>query len=67
MTDEEVAQLDAEVKAVVEDAWQFADQAPEPAPDALLQDVLVADGGAGAPATNGASAPPGSPGSPGQS
>ena len=67
LTDEEVAQLDAEVSAVVEDAWQFADQAPEPAPDALLQDVLVADGGAGAPATNGASAPPGSPGSPGQS
>jgi pyruvate dehydrogenase E1 component alpha subunit len=67
LTDEEVAQLDAEVKAVVEDAWQFADQAPEPAPDALLEDVLVADGGAGAPATNGASAPPGSPGSAGQS
>jgi pyruvate dehydrogenase E1 component alpha subunit len=67
LTDEEVAKIDAEVRAVVEDAWQFADQASEPAPEALLEDVLVADGGAGAPATNGASASPAPPGSPGQS
>jgi pyruvate dehydrogenase E1 component alpha subunit len=41
VTDEEVAQIDVEVRAVVEDAWQFADQSPEPPPEALLEDVVV--------------------------
>lgn len=41
LTDEEVAQLDTEVRAVVEDAWQFADQSPEPEPEALMQDIVV--------------------------
>jgi len=41
ITDEEVAQLDAEVRAVCEDAWQFADQAPEPAIETLMQDITL--------------------------
>jgi pyruvate dehydrogenase E1 component alpha subunit len=41
ITEAEVAQLDAEVRAQCEDAWQFADGSPEPALDALLQDVTV--------------------------
>jgi pyruvate dehydrogenase E1 component alpha subunit len=41
VSDEEVAQLDTEVRAVCEDAWQFADQSPEPGPEALLEDVVV--------------------------
>ena len=36
-----VQALDDEVKAEVQDAWDFADASPEPAPDALYQDVLV--------------------------
>jgi pyruvate dehydrogenase E1 component alpha subunit len=41
ITDEEVAQLDAEVRAICEDAWQFADASPEPPLEALYEDVLV--------------------------
>jgi pyruvate dehydrogenase E1 component alpha subunit len=41
ITDDEVAKLDVEVRAVCEDAWQFADQAPEPGLETLLQDVVV--------------------------
>jgi pyruvate dehydrogenase E1 component alpha subunit len=29
------------VKAVVQDAWDFADQSPEPPLEALYEDVLV--------------------------
>ncbi len=41
ITDEEVTALDAEVRAQCEDAWQFADQSPEPPLEALYEDVLV--------------------------
>jgi len=41
ITDEEVIALDAEVRAQCEDAWQFADQSPEPPLEALYEDVLV--------------------------
>ncbi len=41
INDEDVARLDAEVKAVCEDAWQFADQSPEPPAEALYEDVVV--------------------------
>jgi pyruvate dehydrogenase E1 component subunit alpha len=41
ISDEDVAQLDAEVKAVCEDAWQFADQSPEPPVETLYEDVVV--------------------------
>jgi pyruvate dehydrogenase E1 component alpha subunit len=36
-----VARLDEELKAVVQDAWDFADQSPEPPLEALYEDVLV--------------------------
>ncbi len=36
-----MAALDDEVKAVVQDAWDFAEASPEPALDSLYQDVLV--------------------------
>ncbi|SRR5579883_541344 len=50
ITDEEVAQLDAEVRAVCEDAWQFADSSPEPTLDALTSDVTAeTESTAGAP------------------
>ena len=41
ITDEEVARMDAEVKAEVQDAWDFADQSPEPPLEALFEDVYV--------------------------
>ena len=49
ISDEEFAKLDAEAKAVCEDAWQFADQSPEPPPEALLQDVTVSSTAAESP------------------
>jgi pyruvate dehydrogenase E1 component alpha subunit len=36
-----VAALDAEVRAICEDAWQFADASPEPPLEALTEDVVV--------------------------
>ena len=33
--------LDDEIKAVVQDAWDFADASPEPPLEALYEDVLV--------------------------
>ncbi|HEU4566339.1 MAG TPA: thiamine pyrophosphate-dependent enzyme, partial [Gemmatimonadaceae bacterium] len=41
LTDEDVSALDAEIKAVVEDAWNFADASPEPPLESLYEDVLV--------------------------
>lgn len=41
ITDDEVAALDTEIRAVCEDAWQFADQAPELPVEALYEDVIV--------------------------
>ena len=41
LTDDDYARLDTELKAVCEDAWQFADQSPEPPLEALLQDVTA--------------------------
>ncbi len=39
--DAAVQAMDDEVKAEVQDAWDFADASPEPGPDALYTDVLV--------------------------
>ncbi|MBA3891668.1 MAG: pyruvate dehydrogenase (acetyl-transferring) E1 component subunit alpha, partial [Gemmatimonadaceae bacterium] len=39
--DEALATMDEEVKAEVQDAWDFADQSPEPPLEALYEDVLV--------------------------
>ena len=36
-----VAKLDEEIKAEVQDSWDFADASPEPDPAALYSDVLV--------------------------
>jgi pyruvate dehydrogenase E1 component alpha subunit len=41
ITDEEVAKLDEEIKAICQDAWDFADNSPEPPLEALFEDVLV--------------------------
>jgi pyruvate dehydrogenase E1 component alpha subunit len=41
ITDADVAEMDKEIKAVVQDSWDFADASPEPAPEALYEDVLV--------------------------
>src|ERR671916_364622 len=41
ISDEELAALDEELKGIVQDAWDFADQSPEPPPEALWEDVYV--------------------------
>jgi pyruvate dehydrogenase E1 component alpha subunit len=41
LTDEELQKLDAELKGVVQDAWDFADKSPEPPLESLYEDVYV--------------------------
>jgi pyruvate dehydrogenase E1 component alpha subunit len=41
ISDEDVQRLDEEIKAIVQDAWDFADQSPELPLEALYEDVLV--------------------------
>ncbi len=41
ISDDELAALDEELKAAVQDAWDFADQSSEPPPEALWEDVYV--------------------------
>jgi len=41
LSDAQYTKLDEELKAVVQDAWDFADASPEPPPEALYEDVLV--------------------------
>ena len=41
LTDEALHALDDEIKAIVQDAWDFADASPEPPLEALFEDVLV--------------------------
>ncbi|MBI3791274.1 MAG: pyruvate dehydrogenase (acetyl-transferring) E1 component subunit alpha [Gemmatimonadetes bacterium] len=41
ITEDEVAALDAEIKALCQDAWDFADASPELPLEALYEDVLV--------------------------
>src|SRR5918911_145275 len=40
-SDEDMAKLDDEIRAVVEDAWNFADNSPEPPLESLYEDVYV--------------------------
>ena len=40
-SDEKMAAIDDEVRAIVEDAWNFADESPEPPLEALTEDVYV--------------------------
>jgi pyruvate dehydrogenase E1 component alpha subunit len=41
LSDEQLQKLDEEMKAVCQDAWDFADKSPEPPLEALFEDVLV--------------------------
>jgi pyruvate dehydrogenase E1 component alpha subunit len=41
LTDEQLQAMDVEIKAVVQDAWDFADASPELPLEALYEDVLV--------------------------
>jgi pyruvate dehydrogenase E1 component alpha subunit len=41
LTDEDLQKMDEEIKAVCQDAWDFADASPEPPLEALFEDVLV--------------------------
>jgi pyruvate dehydrogenase E1 component alpha subunit len=41
MSEDDLHKLDEELKATVQDAWDFADQSPEPPLEALYEDVLV--------------------------
>jgi len=41
LTDDELHRLDEDIKAAVQDAWDFADKSPEPPLEALFEDVLV--------------------------
>jgi pyruvate dehydrogenase E1 component alpha subunit len=41
ITDSDVATMEQEIKAVCQDAWDFADASPEPPLEALYEDVLV--------------------------
>jgi pyruvate dehydrogenase E1 component alpha subunit len=41
LTDEQLQKLDEEIKAICQDAWDFADASPEPPLEALFEDVLV--------------------------
>jgi pyruvate dehydrogenase E1 component alpha subunit len=41
LNDEDLQKLDEEMKATVQDAWDFAEQSPEPPLEALFEDVLV--------------------------
>jgi len=40
-SDADMTKLDEELKATVEDAYNFADASPEPALDTLYEDVLA--------------------------
>ncbi|HKO15963.1 MAG TPA: pyruvate dehydrogenase (acetyl-transferring) E1 component subunit alpha [Gemmatimonadaceae bacterium] len=41
LTDEALQQLDSDLKATVQDAWDFADQSPEPPLESLYENVYV--------------------------
>jgi len=40
LTDDDLRAMDEEIKATVQDAWDFADASPEPPLEALFEDVL---------------------------
>ncbi len=49
-SDDEMAKFDDDVRAVVEDAWQFAEKSPEPPLELLTADVVVDSTSDAAPA-----------------
>ncbi len=44
LTDAEYAAMEQDIKAVVQDSWDFADASPEPPLESLYEDVLVETG-----------------------
>jgi pyruvate dehydrogenase E1 component alpha subunit len=40
-TDEQMTEMDQEVRKMVDDAYEFAEQSPEPPLESLYEDVLV--------------------------
>jgi pyruvate dehydrogenase E1 component alpha subunit len=44
LTEDDLRKLDEEIKATVQDAWDFADASPEPPLEALYEDVLFVAG-----------------------
>jgi pyruvate dehydrogenase E1 component alpha subunit len=44
LTEDDLHKLDEEIKATVQDAWDFADASPEPPLEALYEDVLFVAG-----------------------
>ena len=41
LSDADLAAMEKEIAAVVQDAWDFAEHSPEPPIEALLEDVVV--------------------------
>jgi pyruvate dehydrogenase E1 component alpha subunit len=41
LTEDEYNRMDEEARQIAQDAWDFADQSPEPAPEELFTHVLV--------------------------
>ena len=44
LTEAEIDQLEDSVKAEVQDAWEFAEQSPDPEPGELFTDVYAPEG-----------------------
>jgi pyruvate dehydrogenase E1 component alpha subunit len=44
LTDAEFAAMEQEIKATVQDSWDFADASPEPPLESLYEDILVETG-----------------------
>jgi pyruvate dehydrogenase E1 component alpha subunit len=43
-SEKDLAEMELEIKTVVQDSWDFADASPEPPPEALYEDILVESG-----------------------
>jgi len=43
-SEKDLAEMEQEIKTVVQDSWDFADASPEPPPEALYEDILVESG-----------------------
>jgi pyruvate dehydrogenase E1 component alpha subunit len=41
LSEDQLKHLDEELRATVQDAWDFADKSPEPPLEALFENVLV--------------------------
>jgi pyruvate dehydrogenase E1 component alpha subunit len=43
-SEKDLAEMEQEIKTVVQDSWDFADASPEPPPESLYEDILVESG-----------------------